>query len=50
VKVALRHGYLVNLEDRERHLCQLAPGDPLPDENPVLPSPDDLEDLGGEGG
>ena len=51
VKVALGHGYLVNLEDRARRPYRLVPGDPLPDENSVLPSPDDLEGLeGGEGG
>jgi len=51
VKVALGHGYLVNLEDRERRPWQLVLGGPLPDETPVLPSPDDLEEgEGGEGG
>jgi hypothetical protein len=51
VQVALKHGYLGNLEDRKRRPYRLVPGDPLPDETLILPSPDDLEGLeGGEGG
>jgi len=42
VRVAIRKGYLVNLEDRPRRPARLALGDPLPEEEPVLPSPETL--------
>ena len=42
VRVAIRKCYLVNLEDRPRRPARLALGDPLPEEEPVLPSPEAL--------
>ena len=39
-RVARSAGYLVNLEDSRRKPARLVPGDPLPEETPVLPSPD----------
>jgi hypothetical protein len=47
VRVATEKGYLVNLEERKGKPAQLVPGEPLPDEKPVLPAPDEV---GGEGG
>ena len=47
-KVAEGLGYLVNLEDRKGKPARYVMGDGLPDEKPVLPSPDSL--AGGEGG
>jgi hypothetical protein len=37
---ALGLGYLHDLGDRRRH--RYAPGDPMPEDRGVLPSPDDL--------
>lgn len=48
VRVAEGLGYLVNLEDRKGKPSRLVLGDPLPEEKPVLPSPEGL--AGGEGG
>jgi len=48
VKVAIKHGYLVNLEDKEGRPYKLVLGDPLPEDVPVLPDPDTLQR--GEGG
>ena len=56
VRVALRHGYLINLEDKKHRPYKLVPGDSLPQEIPVLPHPHDLAggqeaaDGEGEGG
>lgn len=47
VRVATEKGYLINLEERKGKPAQLVPGEPLPDEKPVLPAPDEV---GGEGG
>ena len=42
VVVALDHGYLRNLEDHERRPAKLMPGDPMPEEEGILPSPEKL--------
>lgn len=42
VRVALDHGYLVNAETARGRPAKLVVGEPLPDEEPVLPTPDDL--------
>jgi hypothetical protein len=42
VKAAVDVGYLVNNENRERQAMKLVIGDPMPDEVPVLPHPDEL--------
>jgi hypothetical protein len=41
VRVALDGGYLKNLEDRKGRPARLEPGDPLPDDVVVLPTPDE---------
>ena len=46
VLVAKRHGYISDLETKRGRPSQLVPGDPMPEERPVLPHPDDLQ---GEG-
>jgi hypothetical protein len=43
VRVAIADGYLVNLETREKQPARLVLGDPLPEQQPVLPRPDDLD-------
>lgn len=48
IRVAEELGYVVNREPRRGRPAQLVPGEPLPDEVPVLPHPDALEEaLGG---
>lgn len=47
VRVAEGLGYVVNMEDRKGKPAKLIPGDPLPEETPVLPHPDVL--VGGRG-
>ncbi len=42
VRVALDRGYLVNREERRGRPAQLEAGEPLPDEEPVLPEPDTM--------
>ncbi|MCL4296525.1 MAG: hypothetical protein KJ077_12390 [Anaerolineae bacterium] len=42
VNVALQLGYLVNMEDKKGRSARLDVGDPLPENEPVLPSPDSL--------
>ncbi|NJD58950.1 MAG: hypothetical protein C3F13_09995 [Anaerolineales bacterium] len=42
VAVALDHGYLRNLEDHERRPAKLMPGDQMPEEEGILPSPERL--------
>lgn len=42
VKVAMERGYLVNQEERKGRPAKLAPGEPMPEEQPVLPSPEAL--------
>ena len=42
VRVAVEKGYLVNLEERRGKPALLTPGEPLPDEAPVLPRPEEL--------
>ena len=41
-KVAIEKGYLRNLEERKGLPARLVPGDPLPQEQPVLPRAEDL--------
>ena len=43
VRLALEDGYITNLEDRRGKPFRLKPGEPLPEEQIVLPSPDMLE-------
>jgi biotin operon repressor len=43
VKVAIEMGYLINHEDQRGRPHRLLPGDPLPKDTTVLPTPDDLE-------
>ena len=43
VHVAIEFGYLKNNEDRKGKPAKISPGDPLPDDTPVLPPPADLE-------
>lgn len=47
VKVALGLGYLVNLEDKKGKPARLVLGEPLPNEEPILPDPDTLQWEGG---
>lgn len=47
VRVGLEHGYLTNMEDKRGKPAQLAIGEPLPDEEPILPKPEELERLHG---
>ncbi len=42
VKAALRGGWLVNDEDKRGHPLKLRLGDPLPEDRPALPDPNDL--------
>jgi hypothetical protein len=42
VRVALDGGYLKNLEDRKGRPARLEPGDPLPDDVVVLPTPEEV--------
>ncbi|NPV08052.1 MAG: MarR family transcriptional regulator [Anaerolineae bacterium] len=52
VRVATELGYLVNLEDRRGKPARLLPGEDLPEEKPILPTPQTLAAVvaGGEGG
>jgi len=43
-RVATEQGYLVNMEDRRGKPARLLPGEPLPEEQPVLPSPQTLQE------
>jgi DNA-binding Lrp family transcriptional regulator len=43
VSKALNDGYLINEETRKFHTMQLKPGDSLPDNENVLPVPEDLK-------
>lgn len=45
VRVALQRGYLENLEDRRGRPSRLVLGDPLPEEQTILPEPDELDRL-----
>jgi len=49
-RVAVRDGYLDDLQEGIRHPHRLVPGVPLPEQVSVLPPPDDLPGVGGEGG
>lgn len=40
VRTAIQKGYLVNVEERKRQPMQLLPGDPLPEDVPILPAVD----------
>jgi hypothetical protein len=42
VDAALALGYLVNVEERKNQPAKLVMGEPLPEEQPVLPTPEDL--------
>ena len=42
VKRALRSGWLVNDESRSRQPAKLRTGEPLPDEKPALPTPENM--------
>ena len=42
VKVAIEKGFLRNEEDRKGRAARLVPGDPMPDEQQVLPEPESL--------
>jgi len=42
VSRALDVGWLINEETRERRPARLRPGDPMPDDRPALPPPDEL--------
>jgi len=42
VRRALRAGYVVNLEAQKGRPAKLVPGDPLPEERPTLPEPEEL--------
>jgi hypothetical protein len=42
VAVAIDGGYLRNLEERARQRARIVTGDPLPEEEPILPPPEDL--------
>jgi hypothetical protein len=42
VQMALEDGYLKNLEDRKGRPAKLVLGDPLPEDQEILPQPDDL--------
>lgn len=44
VLVARELGHVVNLEERWGKPSRLAPGDPLPEETPILPAPEALEE------
>lgn len=41
-RVAIEYGYLMNLEDRRGKPAKLTVGEPMPGEDPVLPSPEEL--------
>jgi hypothetical protein len=41
-KEAVKQGYVVNLESNDRRPARLCLGDPLPEDNEVLPSPERL--------
>ncbi len=40
---AAKAGYIVNQETRPRQMARYVPGEPLPDEQPLLPAPQFLE-------
>jgi hypothetical protein len=52
VRVAIEDGYLTNLDGSRRkgRPARITLGDPLPEERPVLPSPDALAGYRGGGG
>ena len=43
VRTAIDRGYVKNLEDRKGRPARLVPGDPLPDDIEILPSPERLQ-------
>jgi hypothetical protein len=43
-RVAREGGYLVNLEERRGRPARLVTGEPLPDETPILPTPEAVEE------
>ena len=43
VRVAIELGYLTNAEERKGKQARISLGDPLPDDDPVIPTPEDLE-------
>jgi hypothetical protein len=44
VQMALDDGYLRNMEDRKGRPAQIVMGDPMPDDEKILPDPEDLKD------
>jgi hypothetical protein len=48
VQVAIRDGYLENLEDHKGRPARLVPAEPLPEEQPVLPAPEKLREGRGD--
>jgi hypothetical protein len=44
VQMALEDGFLKNLEDRKGRPAKLVLGDPLPDDQEILPDPKELGD------
>lgn len=44
VRAAVDRGYVTNLEDRRGHPARLVIGDPMPEDEEILPSADQLED------
>jgi hypothetical protein len=44
VSLALDGGYLQNLEDRPKRPAKLTVGDPLPEDEEILPDPEKLRD------
>lgn len=49
VRETVRLGYIRNLEPRRGRAAQLVPGDSLPEDRPVLPTPEELDALMCEG-
>lgn len=49
VRVAVEQGYLLNLEDRKGKPARLVPGDALPEDTPVIPTPQTLAEHWGGG-
>ena len=44
VRAAVDRGYITNLEDRRGHPARLVVGDPMPEDEEILPSAEQLED------
>lgn len=50
VRAAVESGYLRNLEERKGRPARLLPGDPLPEDQPILPEPEGLQGCSGSAG